>query len=87
MSKRSIQIQETLHCGIDVSAKSLNVAIQRVGRPAEQSSFPNSLATGLLSSGSGKRSHRFECRWKQQEFILWISRLHSMQRKESKSQS
>ena len=41
MSKRSIQIQETLYCGIDVSAKSLTVAIQRVGQPVEQTSFPN----------------------------------------------
>ncbi|MCU1252165.1 MAG: hypothetical protein JWQ49_5194 [Edaphobacter sp.] len=41
MSKRSIQIQETLYCGIDVSAKSLTVAIQRAGQPVEQRSFPN----------------------------------------------
>ncbi len=41
MSKRSIQIQETLYCGIDVSAKSLTMAIQRVGQPVEQRSFPN----------------------------------------------
>jgi transposase len=41
MSKRSIQIQETLYCGIDVSAKSLTVAIQRVGQPVEHRSFPN----------------------------------------------
>ena len=41
MSKRSIQIQETLYCGIDVSAKSLTVAIQRVGQPVEQRSFAN----------------------------------------------
>jgi hypothetical protein len=33
MSKRSIQIQETMYCGIDVSAKSLTVATQRVGQP------------------------------------------------------
>jgi transposase len=43
MSKRSIQIQETLYCGIDVSAKSLTVAIQHVGPPVEQSIFPNNL--------------------------------------------
>jgi transposase len=43
MSKRSIQIQETLYCGIDVSAKSLAVAIQHVGQPVEQRSFPNDL--------------------------------------------
>jgi transposase len=41
MSKRSIEIQETLYCGIDVSAKSLTVAIQRAGQPIEQRSFPN----------------------------------------------
>src|SRR5271155_1234430 len=42
MSKRSIQIQETLYCGIDVSAKSLTVAIQRLGQPIEQRIFSNS---------------------------------------------
>src|SRR5271169_7206233 len=41
MSKRSIQLQETLFCGIDVSAKNLTVAIQNVGRPAEQKSLAN----------------------------------------------
>ncbi|MBB5064041.1 transposase [Granulicella mallensis] len=41
MSKRSIQLQETMYCGIDVSAKSLTVAIQRVGQPVEQESFAN----------------------------------------------
>jgi transposase len=41
MSKRSIQIPETLCCGIDVSAKSLTVAIQRAGQPGGQRSFPN----------------------------------------------
>jgi transposase len=41
MSKQSIQIQETLCCGIDVSAKSLTVAIQRVGQSVEQRSFAN----------------------------------------------
>jgi hypothetical protein len=41
MSKRSTQIQETLYCGIDVSAKSLTVAIQSVGQPVEQRSFSN----------------------------------------------
>jgi hypothetical protein len=39
MSKRSLQ--ETMCCGIDVSAKSLTVAIQRVHEPVEQRSFPN----------------------------------------------
>src|SRR6202789_1006508 len=41
MSKRSMLIQETMYCGIDVSAKSLIVAIQRVHQPVEQRSFPN----------------------------------------------
>jgi transposase len=41
MSKRSIQIQETLYCGIDVSAKRLTVAIRRVDQPVGQTSFPN----------------------------------------------
>jgi transposase len=41
MSKRSIQIQETMYCGIDVSAKSLTVAIQRLHQPVEQKTFPN----------------------------------------------
>ncbi|HUZ96426.1 MAG TPA: transposase [Edaphobacter sp.] len=41
MSKRSSQIQGMLYCGIDVSAKSLTVAIQRVAQPAEQRSFAN----------------------------------------------
>jgi transposase len=41
MSKRSIQIQETMYCGIDVSAKSLAVAIQRAGQLVEQRTFPN----------------------------------------------
>jgi transposase len=41
MSKRSILVQETIYCGIDVSAKSLTVAIQRVHQPVEQRSFPN----------------------------------------------
>ena len=73
MSKRSIQLQETMYCGIDVSAKSLTVAIQHEGQPVEQRSFPNTLmGTKLLSSGYGKPSHRFECRWKQREFTLWI---------------
>jgi hypothetical protein len=88
MNQRSIQIQETLYCGIDVSAKSLTVAIQRLGQPVEQRSFLNNPnGHRLLSPGYGKPSHRFECRWKQREFTLWIWRLHLMQRKESKSQS
>lgn len=41
MSKRSILVQETIYCGIDVSAKSLTVAIQQVHQPVEQRSFLN----------------------------------------------
>jgi transposase len=41
MSKRSILIQEVLYCGIDVSAKSLTVALQREGQPVGQRSFLN----------------------------------------------
>src|SRR5258708_10516788 len=41
MSKRSIHVQATMYCGIDVSAKSLAVAIQRVHQPVEERSFPN----------------------------------------------
>jgi hypothetical protein len=40
MSKRSIQIQETLYCGIDVSAKSLTLAIQRVGSASRANELP-----------------------------------------------
>jgi len=32
MSKGAIQVQETMYCGIDVSAKSLTVVTQRVQR-------------------------------------------------------
>jgi hypothetical protein len=88
MSKRSIQVHQTLYCDIDVSAKSLTVAIQRVHQPVEQrTSLITQLGTRLLSSGYGKPSPRFEFHWKQRESILWISRLHLMQRKGSKSQS
>ena len=41
MSKRSIQVQETMYCGIDISAKSLTVAIQCVHQPVKQKSFQN----------------------------------------------
>jgi len=41
MSKGSIQVQETMYCGIDVSAKSLTVVTQRVHQSVEQRSFPN----------------------------------------------
>jgi transposase len=41
MIKRSMQVQATMYCGIDDSAKSLTVAIQRVHQPVEQRSFPN----------------------------------------------
>ncbi len=55
MSKRSIQIQETLYCGIGVSAKSLTVATQRVGQPVEQTSLrrrpqPGDSDAGTLAS-------------------------------------
>ena len=43
MSKRSTQAEEMMYCGIDVSAKSLAVAIQHVHQPVEQRSFPNTL--------------------------------------------
>jgi hypothetical protein len=88
MSKRSIQVQETMYCGIDVSAKSLTVAIQRViSQSSKGASLTLQLGTGLLSSGCRKPNHRFARRWKQPEFTLWISRLHLMQPKGSKSQS
>ncbi len=41
MRKRSIHVQETVYCGIDVSAKSLTVAIKPMHRPVEQKIFPN----------------------------------------------
>ena len=41
MNKRSIQIQEILYCGIDISAKTLTIAIKGVGHPVDQRSFPN----------------------------------------------
>lgn len=41
MNKQSLQIHETMYCGIDVSAKTLTVAIQCVRQPFEQKSFPN----------------------------------------------
>ncbi|MBB5319292.1 transposase [Tunturiibacter empetritectus] len=41
MSKRSILVQETMYCGIDVSAKSLIVVIQRGHQRVEQKNFPN----------------------------------------------
>jgi hypothetical protein len=41
MSKKSIETQEMLYCGIDVSAKSLTVAIHGVWPPEDQRSFPN----------------------------------------------
>ena len=88
MSKRSIQVQETRYCGIDVSAKSLTVAIQRVHQQVEQRSFSNtSVGHKALIVWCERPNYRFECRWKQREFTLWISRLHLMQRKGSKSQS
>src|SRR5258708_2760892 len=44
MSKRSVLIQEILYCGIDVSARSLTVAIRREGQPVEQRTFRNNPA-------------------------------------------
>jgi transposase len=41
MSKRSSQTRETLYCGIDVSARSLTVAIQGLSHPVDQRSFPD----------------------------------------------
>lgn len=41
MSKRSMQVEETMYCGIDVSARSLTAAMQRLNLPVEQRSFPN----------------------------------------------
>ena len=89
MSKRSILVQETIYCGIDVSAKSLTVAIQRVHQPVEQRRFPNASVghKALIVSLRSATSHLFECYWKQREFTLWISRLHLMRRKGSRLQS
>jgi transposase len=41
MSKRIHPNPGKLYCGIDVSAKSLTVAIQRLHQPVEQKTFPN----------------------------------------------
>jgi hypothetical protein len=42
MSKQPITAEETLFCGIDVSAKSLTVAaIQQRSRPLDQRTFAN----------------------------------------------
>jgi hypothetical protein len=61
MSKRSIQIQETLYCGIDVSAKSLTMADSARGSACKKRvSLTIRMGTGILSSGYGKPSHRFE---------------------------
>jgi hypothetical protein len=88
MSKRSIRFQETMYCGIDVSAKSLTVAIQRMHRQPSKIAFRIiRVGTGLSSSGCGKPNRRFECRWKQRGFTLWISHLRLMKQKGSKSQS
>jgi hypothetical protein len=43
MSKRSMTLKAELYCGIDVSAKSLAVAILRQDQPAEERSFQNNL--------------------------------------------
>ncbi len=42
MSNRAAKVQETLFCGIDVSAKSLTVAVQRRDHAAELRTFANS---------------------------------------------
>lgn len=88
MSKQSVHVQETLYCGIDVSAKSLTVAIQRVHQPVEQKSFPNtSVGHRALIVWLRKAKSPVRVSLEQREFTLWISRLHLMQRKGSKSQS
>jgi hypothetical protein len=57
MSKRSILVQETIYCGIDVSAK---VSPWRFSECISQSSKGASLTlqlgTKLLSSGCGKQN-------------------------------
>ena len=61
---------KTRYCGIDVSAKSLTVAIQRVHQQVEQRSFPNnSIGHKALIVCFGKPSRRFEGRWRQREFF------------------
>jgi transposase len=42
MSRQTIIMQETLFCGIDVSAKSLTVAVQQENQSVEQRPFANS---------------------------------------------
>jgi transposase len=42
MNNRVAKVEETLFCGIDVSAKSLTVAVQRKDHAAEQRTFANS---------------------------------------------
>lgn len=63
MSKRSSQTRETLYCGIDVSARSLTVAIQGLGHPVDQRSFPNN-RNGHSALIVWLR-HRFGFLWKQ----------------------
>jgi transposase len=64
-------IQGTQYCRIDINAKSLIVAIQRVGRPVEQRNFSNNpsffrvdaqglLVPGLCGVGHG-RCHSGRC--------------------------
>lgn len=77
-----------MYCGIDVSAKSLTVAIQRVHQPVEQRSFPNTTVghkARIVWLRKAKSPVRVSL--EQGEFTLRISRLHLMQRKVSKSQS
>jgi hypothetical protein len=88
MSKRSILVQETIYCGINVTAKSLTLAIQRVHQPVEQRSFSNaSVGHKALIVWLRKAKSPVRVYWKQREFTLSISRLHLMQRKGSRSQS
>jgi len=84
MSKRSIQIQETPYCGVDVSAKNLTVAIQHVGQPVEQRSFPNN-PNGHRALIVWLRKAKFPVRVSLEATGIYslISRLHLMQRKGS----
>jgi transposase len=88
MSKRSIQIQETMYCGIDVSAKSLTVAIQRLHQPVEQKTFPNN-PNGHRALIVWLREAKSPVRVSLEATGIYSLdlRLHLMQQKGSKSQS
>ena len=88
MSKRSIQVQKTMYCGIDVSAKSLTVAIQHVDQPVEQRSFPNTLV-GHKALIVWLRKTKSPVRVSLEATGIYSLdlALHLMQRKGSKSQS